>query len=104
MRKPGHLAAYDTASADRMIHSLRIASTSYDKAFDKLAAEPPLRLRRWIDEELAELVSRGPETPVGLLAAGELRRREAWRGPARWSLVVAALALLVSAAAFARTF
>jgi hypothetical protein len=60
-------------------------------------------IRRMPDDELAEL-ARSPASKLGQLAASEMRSRESWRGPGRWSLIVASLALLASLAAITRTF
>lgn len=60
-------------------------------------------VRRLVDEELAELAASETNTKLGRLAESEMRTREAWRGPGRWSLIVAALALVVSVWAIVRT-
>jgi hypothetical protein len=57
--------------------------------------------RIWTDEDLAELVSRGGQNANTRLAEIEIRRRESWQTPARWSLVMAGLSLLVSIIALA---
>ncbi|HET9334864.1 MAG TPA: hypothetical protein VFO12_00490 [Sphingomicrobium sp.] len=103
-RKPGRLAEYDGAMGDRLVASMATKGSSYEEAFDALTADPPLRFREWTDAELAELIARNPDTAPARLAASEVRRREAWQTPARWSLLVSVLALLMSAVALARTF
>lgn len=103
-REPGRLAEFDAMASERMLASLSAQGSSYEDAFDKLAAGPPLTFRDWTDAELAELIARNPESAPARLAASEIRRREAWQTPARWSLMVSALALLLSAVALARTF
>lgn len=55
------------------------------------------------DEELAELLARGSQTADTQLAASEMRRRESWRGPARWALLISAFSFVVALAAFVRT-
>jgi hypothetical protein len=77
------------------------------KRFDKAASEflDPGRshIRRMHDDELAELLARNPHDKLGQLAASEMRSRESWRGPGKWSLIIAGLALLVSVGALFRT-
>ncbi|MFC4593506.1 hypothetical protein [Sphingobium tyrosinilyticum] len=84
--------------------SFSALNSSYDKAFDKFTWPSSPSFAKWPDEELAELIARNPDTATARLAASEIRRREAWRTPARFSLVVAILALIVSAVALGRTF
>jgi hypothetical protein len=90
--------------SDQLLASLRAQGSSYDKAFDKLAAGPSLDFRQWIDAELVELIARDPDTAPARLAASELRSRESWRTPAKWALIVASLSFIVSIVALARTF
>lgn len=102
-RKRGRLADFDKTTADQLIESLRTQGTSYERAFDKLTKASPINFRNWPDDELAELIARNPDTAPARLAASEVRRREAWQTPARWSLLVSILALGISAIALART-
>lgn len=101
-RRPGHLAEYDNNIARAAADSLR-AQAGYDEAFDRLTEDPPLKFGEWTDGDLAELIARNPNTAPALQAAREVRRREAWQTPARWSLYVSIFALGVSIAALIRT-
>lgn len=60
-------------------------------------------LAKQSDEDLHELNAARPNTSEGQAAASIIRVWEAWRTPARWSLIVAVAALLVSAVALLRT-
>lgn len=55
------------------------------------------------DEDLAELIATKGNTREGQIAASILRQREAWRTPARWSVIISVASLMLAAAAFART-
>jgi hypothetical protein len=80
------------------------ATLGYEEAFEKLTCKAPPPFQKWPDEDLADLIARNPDTAHARLAASEVRRREAWQTPARWSLLVSIAALLVSIVALARTF
>jgi hypothetical protein len=86
-----------------MVASLRAQASSYEKAFDEWAADPPLRFREWVDSELAELIARNPDTAAARMAASEIRRREAWQTPAKWALIVSLFSFGVAAWALIRT-
>lgn len=62
------------------------------------------QVRPMHDDELAAIIAREPSSKLGKLAESEMRLRESWRGPAKWSLIVAGLAFVLSIAAFIRTF
>lgn len=104
-RKPGLLAEIEAIGVGAWIRSLdgKTSKRQLDKALQRSLHPGKGEIVRMVDEELADLVSRQPRGKLGELAASEMRRREAWRGPARWSLIIAALAFIVSAAAFFRT-
>lgn len=53
------------------------------------------------DENLHELIAARPTTREAEIARGLIREREAWRTPARWSMVIAAVSLVISIAAIA---
>lgn len=61
------------------------------------------QVRAMHDDELATIMSREPSSKLGRLAASELRSRESWRGPAKWSLIISGLAFALSIIAFFRT-
>ncbi len=103
-RSPGNLEKFDAACAERAFSALRAVGGSYESTFAELVDDPPLEFKKWTDQELAELIARNPETAPARLAASEVRSREAWQTPARWSLLVSILAVLMSAVALIRTF
>jgi len=96
-RKPGLLKEVDIVRTGSWVASL---GEQHGKGLtpDELKFLEPdgAFLREFVDEDLAELTSRGTNTKLGQLAASEMRRREAWRTPARWTLVVSAVALVIS--------
>ena len=102
-RKSGRLAEYDSAISERIVLSLRAQASSYDEAFATLTADPSVRFKESIDEELHELIARNPDSAAARMAASEVRRREAWQTPARWSLMVSIAALVLSIFALIRT-
>ena len=55
------------------------------------------------DEDIAEMIANRPTSREAELGRSIMRVREGWRMPARWSLIVAGLALILSVAAFIRT-
>jgi CRISPR/Cas system-associated protein Csm6 len=62
------------------------------------------------DEELAELIVGEPASRAAELARSVLRQREAWRTPAKWSVIIAVVSLItaigslgLASAAFLRT-
>jgi len=66
--------------------------------------EPGRRqLQRETDEDLLELIGARPNSREGQIAASIMRTREAWRTPARWSVIISLLAFGLSVAAFVRT-
>lgn len=96
-RIPGMLDQYDQNVGQQLIDSLRVGlGTSYDSAFEKFAAKTTPNFAIWTDEDLAELIARNRPTGETELARSEMRTRESWRTPARWSFIVACLALAVS--------
>jgi len=101
MRKRGTLAEVDKARADRMIAGLAGATTH--TPIEEILDPGRNQVRHMHDDELAELLARNPHDKLGQLAASEMRSRESWRGPGKWSLIIAGLALLVSVGALFRT-
>lgn len=100
-RKPGTLAKIEEQGIDAWINSLG-PTDDFDKAADEFLYPGRKAIRLMVDDELAEVIAKKPGSKLAKLAESELRIREAWRGPARWSLVIAALAFVVSLAAFIR--
>jgi len=87
-----------------MVESLRASNGSaYDRSFDAIAHPSRAIIATFTDEELAELQAREPNSREGHLAASIMRSRESWRTPGRWSLIVAALSLIIAISAFVRT-
>lgn len=103
-KRPGLLEKVRRYGVDHWIASFGPQSEAeFDRSFED-AANPGRRvIKQMTDEDLAELIADRPGSKLAKLAESELRVREAWRGPARWSLIVAAIALIVSIAAFMRT-
>lgn len=101
-RKPGNLSRYREQANDRWLASYRHDGPQRAPLTGKYSYPSRALVRAFVDEELAEIIAGEPGSKLGTLAASELRSREAWRGPARWSLIIAALAFAVSLAAFIR--
>lgn len=105
MRKRGLLERITNAQTESWLDAL--GDGRQQKDFDDAASEflDPGRnqVRQMHDDELAELLARNPHDKLGQLAASEMRSRESWRGPGKWSLIIAGLALLVSVGALFRT-
>ncbi len=100
-RIPGQMEIYNHRRGQDLVDGLWIATASYDDAFSALTVKETPNFAVWPDEELAELIAMNRLDADTELARSELRIRESWRTPARWSLVIAAFALLVSLAALA---
>ena len=75
----------------------------FEKYANEFADPGRNQVRQMRDDELAELLARNPHDKLGQLAASEMRSRESWRGPRKWSLIIAGLALLVSIGALFHT-
>ena len=98
-RIPGQIESYNNRRGQELVDGLRIANASYDDAFSALTVKEVPNFAIWPDEELAELIALNRPDAETELARSELRIRESWRTPARWSLVISAIALLISLAA-----
>lgn len=62
----------------------------------------PAEFKQMSEEQLAEYMAREEPMSKGwLLASNEAERRASWSGPVRLSLVMSALALIISVAAMA---
>jgi hypothetical protein len=101
-RRRGRLAEYDEGMGALMVASLSDNNASDEEAYNKLVAAP-LDFGDWPDDEIAELISRNPNSAPAMMAASELRVRESWRSPDKWALIVAGVSLIVSAGAIVRT-
>jgi hypothetical protein len=101
-RSPGHLDRYDEEKGWELVES-----QGGSRPVDGRMALTPGRwwpnFKIWTDEELHELASRDPTSSHGLMAQSELRARERWSGPAKWSLIISAVAVGISALVFLRT-
>ena len=92
-RRPGILKRIDTGSVDEWVRSLSPADVkNFNASADRFLYPDRRLVRRMVDEELAELASR-PASRLTKLAESELRSREGWRTPARWSMLIALAAL-----------
>jgi hypothetical protein len=100
-RVPGLLDRLTEERTDDWIDSMRTPGAD---APPKPPREPVTRrqINCFTDEDLAELISREPDSAWGQLALSVLRVRESWRTPARWALVISAIALAVSLLALIR--
>ena len=72
----------------------REQNRALESVIDDMLRRPSLRdIRKWKTEVLhAKLVGNELWKNEASMAQSELRRREAWNTPARWSLIVSALA------------
>lgn len=95
VRRHGMLEQYDKEVSDHIVASLK-AQGGDRGALDSLSDRTYWNFRIWTDEDLAELIARGGRDANTRLAEIEMRRRESWQTPARWSLLVSLLALIVS--------
>ena len=102
-RKAGQLEQIRSKRIGEWIDDLKPGSVAAYRALDEFENPGRWTIRRMVDEELADLIASEPGSKLGALAASEMRTREAWRGPARWSLIIAVLAFALSIAAFIRT-
>jgi hypothetical protein len=102
-RKPGLLAKFENARVNAMIESLGGRPLPQD-TLEEILDPGRKQIARFTDEELAELMARGVPTKEAQLAASEMRRRESWRTPARWALLISVASALIAAAALVRTF
>ena len=99
-KKPTLLERMNSASITQWLdHESGRTQTSLDDILNPSKAY----LAKQSDDDLHELMAAKPNTREGQIAASIMRVREAWRTPARWSLIVSGLALALSAVAFART-
>lgn len=99
VQRDGMLDRYDDESVEAWLGSLA------EEDRDEVAPERRdyWNFRIWTDQDLAEFVSREKQDANTYLAEIEIRRRESWQTPARWSLGVSVLALLVSLGALVIT-
>ena len=95
-RRPGMLDLYDKQQGDLMLAALRAQSARSTKEISQVETTDEWNFRIWTDGELAAFIARGTKSGNAKLAEAEMRRRESWQTPARWSLVVSCFALLVS--------
>ncbi|MBT2133943.1 hypothetical protein KK137_06315 [Croceibacterium sp. LX-88] len=101
-RKPGLLAKIDDARTSYWIDSLDPRERPQDSV-EEILNPGRRQIARLTDEELAELLARGERTKDGQLAASEMRRRESWRTPARWAVIISLASFLVALTALLRT-
>lgn len=60
-------------------------------------------LAKHSDEDLAELIAAKPDTREAEIARSLMRVREAWRTPAKWSMIIAIASFVIATGAFVRT-
>lgn len=102
-RREGMIFLYDEERERRLVGSLIPSKPDSD-----VDSAPPTEFSwwnfsLWTDEELHELIARNPSARDALMARSELRSRERWSGPAKWSLVVSVVVVLISTLALIRT-
>ena len=101
-RKRGLLAKMDSARVSEWVDSFGGISGRRD-SIDEMLDPGRRQIARLTDEELAELLARHPSTKESQLAASEMRRRESWRTPARWAVLISLLSFALALVAFIRT-
>ena len=102
MPRKGFLKELDDTRIGAWVGSLR-GRNEFDETLEEILDPGRKHVRRLDDDELAEVLAREPDSKLGRLAASELRSRESWRGPRKWSLVISGLAFVLSMLAFVRT-
>ena len=103
MRKKGSLEQIRRAQFDSWLHAVG-QKGDLEPVPAEMLDPGRSQVKRMHDDELADILARNPSSKLARLAESEMRSRESWRGPSKWSLIVAGLAFLISAAAFVRTF
>lgn len=99
-KKPTLLERMQTAGIDQWLdHQAGRTTTSLDDILNPSKAY----LSKQSDEDLAELIAAKPTTREAEIARSVIRVREAWRTPAKWSMIIAVAALALSAVAIVRT-
>lgn len=97
------LERIDFARGERMVRSL-VGPDAFESSPDEEWADPSRKLLKSLpDEDLATLCGREPTSRTGLLAASILRERDAWKSPAKWSLLISLGSLAIAALAYCRT-
>ena len=88
------------ASGNAMVNSFAADSRAFG---DPDPYERPTRkmISAFDDEDLHELIAARPTTREAEIARSIMRGREAWRTPARWSMIISAVSLAISIAAIA---
>jgi hypothetical protein len=102
MPRSGWLKRIDEAQNNNWI-----ASMGGDRPLEALTEvlDPGLeQVSRFTDDELAEVIACEPTSKLGILAARVERRRDSWKTPAKWALVVSLFSLGVAVIALVRTF
>jgi hypothetical protein len=75
----------------------------FEKAFTEWSTSGGLtsaNARRLSDYHLHSALFQNKAPVAQSILQSELKRREAWRGPAKWSMIIAVLALIISVAAY----
>jgi hypothetical protein len=93
----------DAARGDRMVASF-VGDDAFDADPGAAWADPSRKMLAGCrDEDLSAIIAREPTSRTGLLAASIMTNRNNWRSPAKYSLIVSLIAVLIAAAAFIRT-
>lgn len=99
-KKPTLLERMQSAGIDNWLdHQSGRTQTSLDDILNPSKTY----LTKQSDEDLLELIAARPASREGQIAASIMRVREAWRTPAKWSVIIAVASFAIATAAFIRT-
>lgn len=101
-KKPTLLESISKANADAMIRGLT-SQPEPPSGPDVFGCPSRKLIKRYPDEDLLELIAAKPSTREAEIARSIMREREAWRTPAKWSMIIAIASLVIATWAFVRT-
>lgn len=90
----------DNASGNAMVKSHATGPRAFGEP-DPYERPSRKMINAFDDEDLHELIAARPSTREAGIARSILHSREAWRTPARWSMIISAVSLAISIAAIA---
>lgn len=103
MRRTGLWQRIKTAQTDSWLQAMGGERSAFNEAAAELFNPGRNEVKRMSDDDLSAIIEERPGTRLSTLAQSELKVRESWRGPARWSLLISLLAFILSIVAFIRT-
>ncbi|PIW55238.1 MAG: hypothetical protein COW16_07125 [Sphingomonadales bacterium CG12_big_fil_rev_8_21_14_0_65_65_10] len=103
MRRTGLWQKIKTAQTNSWLQALGGERSAFNEAAAELLDPGRREVQRMSDDDLTAIIEERPGTRLSTLAQSELKVRESWRGPARWSLLISLLAFILSMVAFFRT-